>query len=645
MAALRLVTGNVTTTVNATTDDDTWVVTAGSGIYTTGVALYAPSATPVRVNQSFIIAGTLASSSSYALYLGTATDETVDIAATGILSGRGVGVFSSGINFSLSNAGLISESGDLGGRGVSISGQSAVIDNSGTIRGDGTGIYDIHDTVVVGAGQSGSTITNSGTVSGGIGIDSSGGDTVISNTGRITGTDGAAVTMTGFGNSLTNGGTLVSHSATAAVVDLVTQSGQTARFVNTAGGSVSGTGSIAVSGGAGSETIVNLGLIDGNIQTGDGTDRVRILGGTVNGSIDTGAGDDVLVIRNGTVTGTISGGAGNDVYVVRSSDVTLSEGGGGGTDLVMSGVSFMLGANLENLVLTGAADINGTGNYGDNTLNGNDGANRLAGLAGNDDLRGGSGDDVLLGGTGNDLLFGDEGDDLLRGGAGDDSLWDTSGSNELRGGAGNDGFLLATGGDTVYGGRGTDTVSYGLSAFQPLVVDLQVQENNAGDAYGSRFFGIENVSGGYGDDTLRGDGGANRLSGGAGDDQLSGRGGADTLAGGDGADRLTGGAGADIFAFFRTAESVAGQRDRILDFAQGTDLIDLSGVDADTAATGDQAFTFIGSAAFSGTAGELRAVAGTASTVVRADVNGDGTADMVFVLTGNITLTAGDFVL
>jgi Ca2+-binding RTX toxin-like protein len=87
-----------------------------------------------------------------------------------------------------------------------------------------------------------------------------------------------------------------------------------------------------------------------------------------------------------------------------------------------------LGANVENLTLSGTAAINGTGNALNNVLTGNGAANALDGGAGNDVINGGDGDDVLLGGDGDDMLRGDAGSDQysLRRGEGRDSIFDAA---------------------------------------------------------------------------------------------------------------------------------------------------------------------------------------------------------------------------
>lgn len=118
---------------------------------------------------------------------------------------------------------------------------------------------------------------------------------------------------------------------------------------------------------------------------------------TGNASVD-GTGnalDNVLSGNSGS--NILAGGAGNDVYVVDSVGDHVVEQVGEGVDSVQSSVSFTLGANVENLTLTGAAATNGTGNSLANVLVGNSAANTLAGDGGADTLSGGGGNDALLG--------------------------------------------------------------------------------------------------------------------------------------------------------------------------------------------------------------------------------------------------------
>jgi Ca2+-binding RTX toxin-like protein len=141
------------------------------------------------------------------------------------------------------------------------------------------------------------------------------------------------------------------------------------------------------------------------------------------------------------------------------------------------------------------------------------------------------------------------------------------------------------------------------------------------------------------------------LSGGAGNNTLHGTLRNDVLLGGTGRDTLTGSAGADTFVYTALNQSGVGaaNRDLITDFVNGSDRIDLSGIDANSIAGGNDAFTFIGNAAFLGggaaSAGQLRySFAGT-NTIVEGDVDGNGTADFQIQLTGNHTMTAADLVL
>ncbi len=98
-----------------------------------------------------------------------------------------------------------------------------------------------------------------------------------------------------------------------------------------------------------------------------------------------------------------------------------------GTDTVQSLVDYTLGANLENLALTGTAATSGTGNELNNVITGNVAGNTLHGLGGNDTLRGGLEADTLEGGAGNDRLEGGAGADtyLFARGEGQDVLVET----------------------------------------------------------------------------------------------------------------------------------------------------------------------------------------------------------------------------
>lgn len=125
-------------------------------------------------------------------------------------------------------------------------------------------------------------------------------------------------------------------------------------------------------------------------------------------------------------------------------------------------------------------------------------------------------------------------------------------------------------------------------------------------------------------------------------DDLAGTQADDAIYGGLSADTLAGGDGADTFAFLSTFESTAFDSDIIVDFDRlEGDLIDLSAIDADLANDGDQAFAWVGNAAFTGTAGELR----SEGSLVQGDINGDGVVDLQIDVVGIDTLRAEDFLL
>ncbi|MFM6825530.1 MAG: bluetail domain-containing putative surface protein, partial [Dolichospermum sp.] len=132
------------------------------------------------------------------------------------------------------------------------------------------------------------------------------------------------------------------------------------------------------------------------------------------------------------------------------------------TDTLVTAATTTLATNVENLTLTGAAAINGTGNAGNNVIIGNGANNILTGNAGNDTLNGGAGNDNLNGGDGNDLLLGGAGNDTLNGVAGNDTLNGGAGDDTLNGDAGNDTLNGGAGNDILTGGLGTDTLTGGL---------------------------------------------------------------------------------------------------------------------------------------------------------------------------------------
>ena len=372
-----------------------------------------------------------------------------------------------------------------------------------------------------------------------------------------------------------------------------------------------------------------------------------LIGGTGNDTLDGGLGNDSM-----------TGGLGNDLYVVNYSTDIITEAAGGGTDTVRSSTNWTLAATFEHLELTGGA-THGTGNSGANRITGSILGNRLIG---------GDGNDTLDGGGGNDELFGDAGNDSMIGGAGADTFEGGAGADTMNGGANGDSFTVRDAGDLVVEAlnEGTDTVtayiSYTLTPnVEKLILFGAAAINGVGNDLGNTLTGsyvANTLSGGLGNDTLYGAGGGDTLNGDAGVDTLNGDAGADRLNGGDANDMLRGGAGRDVLSGGLGADrfiwddgefglsSTVGA-DLIIDFsvAEG-DKIDLALVDANaTSAATDEAFTFIGSAAFSGIAGQLRFEVIAGNTYVQGDTNGDSVADLWIGLTGTPALLASHFML
>lgn len=143
------------------------------------------------------------------------------------------------------------------------------------------------------------------------------------------------------------------------------------------------------------------------------------------------------ILDGGSGADTMAGGIGNDIYIVDNAGDVVTENANEGNDQVKSSISYTLIANLEALLLTGTAAINGTGNALDN---------------------------LLIGNSANNSLAGGDGNDILQGAAGDDKLTDTAGSNIFDGGAGIDTIIAGAGNEFIAGGIGNDIITTGSGA-------------------------------------------------------------------------------------------------------------------------------------------------------------------------------------
>jgi Ca2+-binding RTX toxin-like protein len=289
------------------------------------------------------------------------------------------------------------------------------------------------------------------------------------------------------------------------------------------------------------------------------------------------------IVDNDTVGRNVySFGRSDDVYTIVASNDVIVENLNGGTDLARSSVSYILGAHVENLTLTGSNAINGTGNSLNNVIAGNGAANTLRGEAGNDTLNGGAGADAMTGGTGNDVYTVDNAGDgitevagggtdrvessrsyilgpnlenltltgsaanaignslnnviignavanSLNGGAGHDTLNGSTGADTMIGGTGNDTMVVDNAGDVITElvSGGTDTVLSSRSHILGAYVENLTLTGSAANAIGNSLSNViignavaNALSGGNGNDTLNGGVGADTMTGGAGNDTL-----------------------------------------------------------------------------------------------------------------------------
>ncbi|MEH3101714.1 beta strand repeat-containing protein [Sphingomonas adhaesiva] len=381
-----------------------------------------------------------------------------------------------------------------------------------------------------------------------------------------------------------------------------------------------------------------IGNGEDNILSGyDGDDSLfgnagsdELIGGEGNDLLDGGLGADVM-----------DGGKGHDTYIVDQSGDVVFELEDGGIDTVKSYLGYTLGSNLENLVLMGGA-LRGDGNEGDNKLIGNEHRNVLIGNGGNDSLLGNAGDDLMFGGEGNDILNGGTGADTMYGGTGNDTYYVDDAGDQLREEAGEGIDTITTTVTRSIADNIENLTMAGTADIRASGNDVaNVMRGNAGANTLQGYGGNDSLYGGDGKDLLIGGDGDDLLSGDAGDDYLLGGEGVDTLIGGAGADTMEGGAGNDSFLFTSASDA---NGDQVLDFATG-DRLNLSRIDAVAGTAANEAFTFLGTAGFSGKAGQLRYEVAGDRTTIMGDVNGDAVADFAITLTGTHTLLGGDFFL
>ena len=417
-------------------------------------------------------------------------------------------------------------------------------------------------------------------------------------------------------------------------------------------------------GGNGNDIIVG-GRGGDSLNGGDGVDTVSYAGssGSVTVNLATGAasggdaaGDSVVAFENAiggtgddSLTGTgganaLTGGGGNDTLSGGNGNDSLQGGdgddvliGGPGADWLSGGLGMdtaSYAGSVAGVVVNMETGLGSAGDAAGDTLAG---FQTVVGGSGNDTLTGNAGANTLIGGSGNDTMAGGGGHDTLQGGIGNDVL---------TGGTGLDRFVVESGTDRVtdlgLGGGDALAVAVGATANATLAAawTASAASVNAGTigliAAGFQA-NLTAATGGSGwSVTNSGNTTAIAFIGSTHADSLTGGDANDTLTGGGGADRLVGGGGGDVFRFLAVTDSPVGVlRDIIVDFkVVDGDRLDLRSIDANSLVLGNQAFVSIGSAVFSGAAGELR----LASGILQADVSGDGAADMEIELTGVFAL-------
>lgn len=322
------------------------------------------------------------------------------------------------------------------------------------------------------------------------------------------------------------------------------------------------------------DNVENLTLDTTDAETLNGNSRDNVItGNTGNDTLDGKAGTD-----------TLKGGAGNDTYVVDANDV-IEELTSGGTDTVNASESYTISTNIENLTLTGSANINGTGNNDANTITGNTGNNNLSGLLGNDTLIGNAGNDTLDGGAGND---------------------------SMRGGTGDDTYVVDTSFDVIDEGlnQGNDTVQTSLNNFSL-----------------ASLAGIENLTFTSTD--------ANTGTGNAANNTIIGNSGNDTLDGAAGNDRLEGKGGDDTFTVDSSSDTVVENAN------EGTDTVNASATF--TLGANVENLTLTGSANINGTGNTLaNVITGNSGNNNLSGLGGDDTFVYTVADSANDTISGGD---
>jgi Ca2+-binding RTX toxin-like protein len=323
--------GNLSSLTTANSPDTTYLLEFGTSMQLVGAlnadTLPAIDARAAVSGRRFQIDGTV-NFSKMGLFIGEfgadSPPTSVTIGATGAFTSVNAitGIALFGNGHSVVNSGIIDLRG--AGTGLRLEGNDGVIVNHGYMNAN----------ITMSIGGDGHLVTNNATIAGGIGIE--------------------IRSLAGDVNRVVNNGLIAS--------------------------------SLAVTGDAGREIVVNRGQIQGSINLGDG--------------------NDVYINDGGYANGRIIGGGGDDLYVFDRKRLRLEEAGGDGNDTLRTSVTYDdVIQELETIILTGKANINAFAATNNNTIIGNSGANLLSGNKGDDRLTGAGGNDRLEGGAGRDTFI------------------------------------------------------------------------------------------------------------------------------------------------------------------------------------------------------------------------------------------------
>ena len=382
--------------------------------------------------------------------------------------------------------------------------------------------------------------------------------------------------------------------------------------------------------------------LDGNGIVGNaGDNRITVSGGV--DAVDGGLGMDRLIVNYVHATGAVTG----------DSTSNFTEAGGGGrsvtvTDGTIENFTILTGSGADTITTGAGNDFIKTGNgagtinagQGSNTIITGHNADTITALDGGNFINAGNGKNTITSGGGDDIIQTGINSDTITAGGGNDRITLRGGTDSANAGAGIDLLIIDYSRDTldVVGGITGGNLKTGyvghLDDGNLNIINFQTSERFAI----TTGRGNDHIRTGNGTDVLSGGIGRDVLTAGGGDDKVFGGAGADRLIGGAGDDILTGGAGADHFVFRSVATAFTTADDTIKGFGHGMDVINLSGIDADSHTIGDQAFHFIGDQLFSQT-GDLRYHLG----VISGDTDGDGLADFSIRIANDAVLTQSDF--